>query len=76
MGIFRKKSRNLIDIIKYEGSPEVLIWKHDCEDFNTNSQLLVQEGQEAIFIKNGQALASFPLFAAAYNGVFGKREKS
>lgn len=59
MGIFRKKSRNLIDIIKYEGSPEVLIWKHDCEDFNTNSQLLVQEGQEAIFIKNGQALASF-----------------
>lgn len=60
MGIFGKKKHDIIDVIKYEGSPDVLIWKHDSEDFNTNCQLLVQEGQEAIFIKNGQALESFP----------------
>lgn len=60
MGLFGNKAKHgLIDVIKYEGSPDVLIWKHDCEDFNTNCQLIVQEGQEAIFIKNGQALESF-----------------
>lgn len=59
MGIFGKKKHGLIDVIRYEGSPDVLIWKHDCEDFNTNCQLIVNEGQEAIFIKNGQALESF-----------------
>lgn len=60
MGLFGKKGKHsLIDVIRYDGSPEVLVWKHDSEDFNTNCQLIVQEGQEAVFIKNGQALESF-----------------
>lgn len=59
MGLFGKAKHGLIDVIRYDGDPGVLVWKHDCEDFNNNCQLIVQEGQEAIFVKNGQALESF-----------------
>ena len=46
-------------IIKYEGPNDVLVWKHPTEDFNTKSQLIVHESQEAILFKNGQALDVF-----------------
>lgn len=46
-------------IIKYEGPNDVLVWKHPTEDFNTTSQLIVHESQEAIFFKDGQALDLF-----------------
>lgn len=48
-----------LDIIKYEGDNSTFIWKHDREDFNTMSQLIVHESQEAIFFMNGQALDLF-----------------
>ncbi len=35
------------------------IWKHPCEDFNTMTQLIVHENQEAIFFMNGNALDLF-----------------
>ena len=35
------------------------VWKHPCEDFNTNTQLIVHESQEAIFFMNGLALDLF-----------------
>lgn len=47
------------DIIKYEGDNSTFIWKHPIEDFNTLSQLIVHESQEAIFMMNGQALDLF-----------------
>ena len=47
------------DIIKYEGDNTTFIWKHPCEDFNTTTQLIVHESQEAIFFLNGQALDLF-----------------
>lgn len=46
-------------IIKYEGDNNIFIWKHPCEDFNTSSQLIVHQSQEAIFFANGQALDLF-----------------
>ncbi|MPM46864.1 hypothetical protein SDC9_93571 [bioreactor metagenome] len=46
-------------IIKYEGDNTTFVWKHPCEDFNTGSQLIVHESQEAIFFLNGQALDLF-----------------
>ena len=46
-------------IIKYEGDNSTFIWKHPCEDFNTTSQLIVHESQEAILFLNGQALDLF-----------------
>lgn len=49
----------LIDVIKYEGPNQLLVWKFDGEDFNTASQLIVHESQEAIFFKDGQALDTF-----------------
>ena len=49
----------MVDIIKYEGDNSTFIWKHPCEDFNTNTQLIVHESQEAIFFMNGQALDLF-----------------
>ena len=49
----------LVDIIKYEGDNSTFIWKHPCEDFNTTTQRIVQESQEAILFMNGQALDLF-----------------
>lgn len=49
----------IADIIKYEGDNTTFIWKHPCEDFNTTTQLIVHESQEAIFFLNGQALDLF-----------------
>ncbi len=46
-------------IIKYEGDNHTFVWKHPAEDFNTNSQLIVHETQEAIFFSNGQPLDLF-----------------
>ena len=49
----------IIDVIKYEGDNSTFIWKHPKEDFNTTSQLIVHESQEAIFFLNGQPLDLF-----------------
>ena len=49
----------LINIIKYEGDNTTFVWKHKKTDFNTSSQLIVHENQEAVFFKNGQALDLF-----------------
>ena len=49
----------IVDIIKYEGDNSTFVWKHPREDFNTSSQLIVHESQEAIFFLNGQALDLF-----------------
>ena len=44
----------IADVIKYEGDNTTFIWKHPCEDFNSLTQLIVHESQEAIFMMNGQ----------------------
>lgn len=49
----------IADVIKYEGDNTTFIWKHPCEDFNSLTQLIVHESQEAIFFMNGQALDQF-----------------
>lgn len=49
----------ITDVIKYEGDNSTFIWKHPCEDFNSLTQLIVHESQEAIFFMNGQALDLF-----------------
>ena len=49
----------ITEIIKYEGDNSTFIWKHPCEDFNSLTQLIVHESQEAIFFMNGQALDLF-----------------
>lgn len=49
----------IADVIKYEGDNTTFVWKHPREDFNTTSQLVVHESQEALFFANGQALDLF-----------------
>ncbi|MBR3163384.1 MAG: SPFH domain-containing protein [Clostridia bacterium] len=54
---------SLTQVIKDEGldkdNKPLLIWKSPIEDFNTGSQLIVHESQEAVFFMNGQALDLF-----------------
>jgi membrane protease subunit (stomatin/prohibitin family) len=50
---------SIADVIKYEGENNDLVWKHPVEDFNTTSQLIVHESQEAVFFRNGEALDLF-----------------
>lgn len=49
----------IFDVVKYEGQNDTFVWKFPGEDFNTLSQLVVHETQEAIFFKDGQALDIF-----------------
>lgn len=49
----------IADVIKYEGDNSTFVWKHPCEDFNSLTQLIVHESQEAIFFMNGEALDLF-----------------
>lgn len=48
-----------IDVIKYEGDNTTFVWKHPKEDFNTSTQLIVHETQEAVFFINGQPMDLF-----------------
>ena len=50
---------HIAEIIKYEGDNTTFVWKHPCEDFNSLTQLIVHESQEAIFFMNGEALDLF-----------------
>lgn len=65
MAIFGKsgeKKEALIDRIKYDGpqngSPW-LVYKYQSEKFVLGSQLIVNQGQEALFFKRGEALDLF-----------------
>ena len=49
----------IAEIIKYEGDNSTFVWKHPKEDFNSLTQLIVHESQEALFMMNGQALDLF-----------------
>lgn len=52
----------IIDRIKYDGSPsgsQWLIYKCPSEAFVLGSQLIVNQGQEALFFKGGEALDLF-----------------
>ena len=49
----------IVEVIKYNGSPDVFAWKYPSEELTTLSQLIVNESQEAILYKGGQALDLF-----------------
>lgn len=74
---------NTPSVIRFEGDNSNIIYRHHIEDFNTKSQLIVNESQEAIFFKDGQALDLFgsgrhtldtdnlPLFRRFFGKLFG-----
>lgn len=49
----------LIDVIKYEGGNDTFVFKHETEDFNTGTQLIVHESQEVVFFRDGKAMDRF-----------------
>lgn len=65
MAIFGKKDGHkeaLIDRIKYDGPQDGspwLVYKYPSEKFVLGSQLIVNQGQEALFFKGGEALDLF-----------------
>ena len=53
------QKHSIIEVIKYDGPNDILVWKFPNEDFNTHTQLIVGPSQEAIFVKGGQVLERF-----------------
>lgn len=50
---FAGGKKHFLDVIKNSGDGNLLIYKCPEEDFNTGSTLIVQEGEQAIFLKDG-----------------------
>lgn len=49
----------IIEVVKYNGGPDVFAWKYPSEELGTWTQLIVNESQEAILFKGGRALDVF-----------------
>ena len=49
----------IVEVIKYNGSSDVFAWKYPNEALGTWTQLIVNESQEAVLYKGGQALDIF-----------------
>lgn len=49
----------IVEVVKYNGSPDVLAWKFPNEELGTWTQLIVNESQEAVLFKGGKALDLF-----------------
>lgn len=50
---------NISQVLQFEGSMDSLVWKNPIEDFNTTSQLIVDETHEALLVVNGNACDLF-----------------
>lgn len=55
----QKESSKTAQVIKWEGEKDVLVYRHPMENFKLGSQLIVNEGHKAIFVRNGEALDIF-----------------
>lgn len=56
MGLFNNEDneqKGLYSVIKNDRPYDEIIWKSPIEDFNTNTQLIVMESEEALFVKDG-----------------------
>ncbi len=50
----------IVEVVKYNGPPNVFAWKYPSEELGTWTQLIVNESQEAVLFKGGRALDVFP----------------
>lgn len=48
-----EERRGMVDVIKYNGLPDDIIWKFPYENITTGARLIVNQSQEAIFLRNG-----------------------
>lgn len=49
----------IVEVLKYDGRKDVLAWKYPNQELGTWTQLIVNESQEAVFIKEGKILDIF-----------------
>jgi len=75
----------IVEVVKYNGTPDVFAWKFPNEQLGTWTQVIVNESQEAVLFKGGQALdifgpgrhtlstANIPLLNKVINLPFGGR---
>lgn len=50
---------SIVEVIEYNGGPSVYAWKYPSEEFGTWTQLIVNELQTAVLMKDGKALDVF-----------------
>ena len=50
----------IIDRVKFDGPPNVLVWKAPPDDLTWGTQVIVNQTQEALFLKGGQILDLLP----------------
>ena len=49
----------IVEVITYNGGPDVFAWKYPSTELGTWTKLIVNESQEAVLFKGGQALDVF-----------------
>lgn len=49
----------VVEVVKYNGRPDVFAWKYPSEELGTWTQLIVNESQEAVLVKGGKVLDVF-----------------
>lgn len=56
----QEKSSGKTGVIKWDmGMNDIFVYRHPVENFNIGSQLIVSEGQKALFFRNGKGLDVF-----------------
>jgi len=73
-----------IQVIRCDAKDSEIVWKSPLQDYHVGATLIVNEGQEAIFIKNGQILEVYKSgkhvldtnYRPQSNGLFGKTQIS
>lgn len=49
----------IVEVVKYDGNPDVFAWKYPNTELGTWTQLIVNESQEAVLFKGGKACDVF-----------------
>ena len=46
----------VVEVVTYMGKPDVMAWKYPSQELGTWTQVIVNESQEAVFVKEGKIL--------------------
>ena len=44
----------IVEVVKYNGKPNIMAWKYPSEELGTWTQVIVNETQEVVFVKEGK----------------------
>ncbi len=59
LSLIRQRESERDSTIYFNGDEPYLVWKHPNTDFYSGTRLIVHEGQQAVFFRNGKALDAF-----------------